>query len=144
MPWRARDVRPLLLRRWVGRPQLKRGPLGRDGNQMTRPALLFLSALAFAPVVLSAQQEKPHSHAPEAGFVPDSATAVRIAEAIWIPIYGQAQIENERPFTAALKDGVWTVTGSLHAAPGKMAKGGVALAEISQRDGRILRVSHGK
>jgi len=111
---------------------------------MTRPALLFLSALAFAPVVLSAQQEKPHSYVPEAGFVPDSATAIRIAEAIWIPIYGQAQIEKERPFTAALKDGVWTVTGSLHAAPGQMAKGGFALAEISQRDGRILRVSHGK
>ena len=29
MPWRARDVRPLLLRRRAGRPQLKRDPLGR-------------------------------------------------------------------------------------------------------------------
>ena len=28
VPWRARDVRPLLLRRRAGRPQLKRDPLG--------------------------------------------------------------------------------------------------------------------
>ena len=28
MPCRARGVRPLLLRRWAGRPQLKRDPLG--------------------------------------------------------------------------------------------------------------------
>ena len=28
MPWRARGVRPLHLRRWAGRPQLKREPLG--------------------------------------------------------------------------------------------------------------------
>ncbi|PYI82567.1 MAG: hypothetical protein DMF09_14115, partial [Verrucomicrobia bacterium] len=41
---------------------------------------------------------------------------------------------------AISRDGVWTVTGSL---PGRM-KGGVAIAEISKQDGRILLVSHAK
>ncbi len=100
---------------------------------MTRSTLLLLSVLASAPVLLTGQQEKSHSYAPERGFVPDSATAIRIAEAIWIPIYGQAQIENERPFTATLKDDVWTVTGSLKAAPGHVAKGGVALVRSGRR-----------
>jgi len=106
--------------------------------------VLFLSSLVFSPFLLGAQQERAHSYVPDSGFVPNAATAIRIAEAIWIPIYGEAQIEGERPFTATLKDGLWTVTGSLHAAPGLEAIGGVALAEIARRDGRILRVSHGR
>ena len=28
-----------------------------------------------------------HNYVPPDGYVPDSATAVRIAEAVWIPIY---------------------------------------------------------
>ena len=56
------------------------------------------------------------------------------------PIHGEAKIDGEKPFRASLKDGAWTVEGSLP--PG--AKGGVALAEISKEDGRILRAIHGK
>jgi len=123
-----------------GRPQLKREPLGRDEGQMTRRALFILFALTGGPFVLAAQQGAPHSYVPDSGFVPDPATAIRIAEAVWIPIYGQVQIERERPFRAVLKDGVWTVTGSLPA--GRV--GGVAVAQIGRRDGRILRVSHGQ
>ena len=63
-----------------------------------------------------------------------------IAEAIWIPIYGIKQIESEKPFSAELKDGVWTVTGSLPAG----WKGGVALIEIAKQDARVIRVSHEK
>ena len=111
---------------------------------MIRRALLLLSALAVLPVLVRAQGEKPHFYVPDSGFVPNAGTAIRIAEAVWIPIYGEVQIEKERPFTATLKNGVWTVTGSLHAAPGLVVKGGVALAEIARRDGRILRVSHGR
>ncbi len=74
------------------------------------------------------------------GFVPDEATAVRVAEAILIPIYGQTKIESERPFTAKLNGNVWTVTG--HLPPG--VDGGVAEVRIDKRDGRILRVTHAK
>ena len=74
------------------------------------------------------------------GFVPDSATAARIAEAVWIPIYGAEMIAAERPFHAVLENGVWTVGGSLP--PGRA--GGVAVAEIAKNDGRIIRISHGR
>ena len=111
---------------------------------MTRRALFLLSTLTLQPIVLTAQREQRHSYVPDSGFVPNAATAVRIAEAVWIPIYGEAQIEKERPFTATLKNGVWTVIGSLEAPPGLEVVGGVALAEIARRDGRILRVGHGR
>ncbi|PYK35505.1 MAG: hypothetical protein DME54_04580 [Verrucomicrobia bacterium] len=75
-----------------------------------------------------------------AGYAPDSATAIKIALAVWEPIYGAAVIAGEKPYHATLRDGVWTVTGSL---PGRM-KGGVAIAEIPKQDGRILLVSHTK
>lgn len=81
-----------------------------------------------------------HSVKPKAGFVPDATTAVRIAEAVCIPIYGQAVVENERPFSASLKGETWTVTGFLP----KGMDGGVAIVELRKADARILRVSHGK
>ena len=77
---------------------------------------------------------------PRGGYVPDAKTALRIAVAVWSPIYGEKPIEGEKPFRATLKNGVWTVTGSLP--PGFV--GGVATARIAQRDGRILGVIHTK
>ena len=79
-------------------------------------------------------------YVPPNGFVPDSSTAVRIAVAVWIPIYGASQIRSEQPYRATLKDGVWTVTSTL---PRQYNLGGVAMARISKRDGRILFVHHG-
>ena len=49
-------------------------------------------------------------------------------------------IAQKKPFHATLKDGIWMVEGSLP----KGWVGGVPEAEIAQKDGRILRVSHGK
>ena len=57
-----------------------------------------------------------------------------------LPIYGEAQIAAERPFSALSRDSTWLVRGFL--APGRL--GGVALVEILKRDGRILRVTHGE
>ena len=74
-------------------------------------------------------------------LVPDALTAGRIAEAVWIPIYGEARIAAEKPFAVVLKGEVWTVTGK--ALPAGTV-GGVAEADISKRDGRILRVIHGQ
>ncbi len=74
------------------------------------------------------------------GFVPDAVTAIAIAEAILSPIYGKATIESERPLTATLSKGIWTVTGTLC----EGCDGGVALIEISKANAKIIRVSHGK
>jgi len=89
----------------------------------------------------AAWSQSNQAYIPPNGFVPDATTASRIAEAVWIPIYGQAQIETEKPFKVTLNGDVWTVTGK-DLPPGTL--GGVAEAEISKRDGRILRVIHGQ
>jgi hypothetical protein len=89
------------------------------------------------------------SYQPKAGYVPDSPTAVRVAEAVLIPVYGEKQIASERPFTATLKDDVWTVGGTLRCPDGKggmttVCAGGVAVVRIAKSDGRILSMIHGK
>ena len=102
--------------------------------------------LAFATPAFAAEgssfydREGKHHFVPEAGFVPDEQTAIRIAEAVWTPIYGQQSIEEKRPFRVKLIKGVWYVEGSI---PEGM-RGGMPEAEIAQADGKILRVSHGK
>ena|SRR5437773_1852291 len=89
----------------------------------------------------AASESSESSYIPPKGFVPDAATASRIAEAVWIPIYGKKHIAAEKPFKVTLRGNVWTVTG--RDLPADSA-GGVAEADISKRDGRILRVIHGK
>lgn len=84
-------------------------------------------------------QNTPHRFVPPNGFVPDAQTAIKIAQAVWLPIYGE-RVLRENPFKATLQGDVWTVEGSLP----KGTLGGVAIAEISKTDARILRVSHGQ
>ncbi|MDD4969563.1 MAG: NTF2 fold immunity protein [Paludibacter sp.] len=76
---------------------------------------------------------------PKDGFVPDKITAIRIAIAVWLPIYGDA-IYKEKPFDAVLKNGIWIVEGSLP----KGFLGGVAVIKIQKKDGKVLSVFHGK
>jgi hypothetical protein len=88
-------------------------------------------------------------YTPKEGYVPDSATAVKIAEAVLIPVYGKKQIESERPFRAKLKDNVWKISGTLHCSDGKggittHCVGGVAVVEISKVDAHILSMTHYK
>ena len=80
------------------------------------------------------------SYVPSAGFVPNESTAVAIAVAVWKPIYGDKLIEGQRPIVATLRGGVWYVHGTL---PTDTA-GGTAEADISKKDGQVLRVSHGR
>jgi hypothetical protein len=77
---------------------------------------------------------------PEKGYAPDAQTAIKIAEAVLAPIYGEEHIQNERPFRASLKNGVWVVTGTLP----KNEKGGAAVASISKDTGGVLGVLHYK
>jgi hypothetical protein len=98
-----------------------------------------LTLLLFAPWVY-AQSTTEHNYKPAQGYVPDATTAIAIAIAVWEPIYGNEQISKQKPFKAALVNGIWTVQGSLP----KGSLGGVAVAEIAKDDGRVLRVSHGK
>ena len=108
-------------------------------NRMNIRTILHAVLLLIACNVTAADQKD--NYKPEAGYVPDEKTAIQIAVAIWVPIYGAEKIASEKPYHAKLNNGVWIVEGSL---PEGMLLGGVAIAEISKKDGRILRVSHGK
>jgi hypothetical protein len=84
--------------------------------------------------------------------VPDEATALKIAEPALIKTYGKRQIDDERPLTATLDKGIWTVAGSLccsdrnghRTCEQQMCVGGVAVLKLRQRDGKILSIIHYK
>jgi len=106
--------------------------------------LLFVVAPLMLGATLTGEsmQEQPHAYVPPDGFVPDAVTAVKIAEAVLIPVYGADQIHSEMPLTARLENGVWMIEGKGPSTPG--AHGGVAIVEISKKDATVLRMSHGK
>src|ERR1700741_4085353 len=102
--------------------------------------VLFLAA------TLSAQSSPP----PTSVRVPDEATALKIAEPALIKTYGKRQMDNERPLTATLDRGNWTVGGTLcctdrsghRTCEEGMCLGGVAVLKLRQRDGKILSINH--
>src|SRR5271165_6388240 len=116
------------------------GFLDREGHMKS---WVFLLCAVLAVSALG------QGYKPKSGYVPDSRTAVKIAEAVLIPIYGEKQIQSERPFTAKLKDDVWIVTGTLYCPDGKggtttSCDGGVAEVHISKSDARVLHMMHGQ
>jgi len=70
------------------------------------------------------------------GWVPDDLTAMRIAEAVWLPVYGYETVNAQKPFTADLESDVWTVKGS----PPANDAAGALTALISKTDGRIIEL----
>lgn len=79
-------------------------------------------------------------------YVPDEETAKKIAEAIWIPIFGEAHIIPQRPYKVKLVDDVWIVEG-LIPEPYRYdpdVRGGGAYIEIQKSDCKILKVKHGR
>lgn len=92
-------------------------------------------------MVVSGYRESSHQlYTRKEGFVPDEATAIKIAEAIWLPIYGK-QVLERKPYKAELDSTKtkWIVVGTLH-----KKKGGEPCIVISKSDCKILLVSHGK
>ncbi|HYF02873.1 MAG TPA: YbbC/YhhH family protein [Patescibacteria group bacterium] len=103
-------------------------------KKLLLPSVLSLSLL------LVSFAKTGHNYVPKDGFILNSETAIKIAEAVWMPIYGE-KIYNKKPFIARLnKVGIWVVEGSL----AKGMLGGVPYIEIQKSDARILKVSHGK
>lgn len=73
------------------------------------------------------------------GLVPDSVTAVKIAEIIWVNIYGNSVLET-KPYKATLrKDSIWVVEGTLN-----NKDGGIPYIEIQKDSCKILKVIHTK
>jgi hypothetical protein len=97
--------------------------------------------LLFALVTVFAVAANDEGEKPKNGFVPDADTAIKIAVAVWEPIYGQKKIAGEKPYRAKLlTNTVWRVEGSLP----EGWSGGVATAFIAKDDARVLNVYHTK
>ena len=108
---------------------------------MKKKIFVLVFMLLVLPLFVNA---KTVSYRPKDGFVPDAQTAVKIAEAVWLPIYGENAVLAGRPFETKLnEDGTWTVGCVLHV----NASGGVSrpvlCAAISKENGSILNVSYG-
>jgi hypothetical protein len=112
------------------------------------PTIKIIIFVGISIVFLSFMQE---GFTPKEGFVPNDSTAIRIAEAVWLPIYGK-KIYEETPFKAKLIDNkIWIVEGTLPGTKNQkkdgkvhISVGGVVHAEIQKSDGKILKVIHGQ
>ena len=87
---------------------------------------------------------RAENYKPAAGYVPDANTAIRIAQAVWEPIYGEREIQSERPFHAEQQGNAWYVYGTVPQPkrPGWVRPGGSAVAVIDRRTGSFLRINH--
>lgn len=68
---------------------------------MKKTIILSLMMVLFSVSFLSAAEK--YSYKPENGYVPDQVTAVKIAEAVLIPIYSEKTTADEKPLKAELK-----------------------------------------
>ncbi len=106
----------------------------------TRFFLLTIALACASPAPVSLGQNIPELFERKGGLIPDKQTAVRIAEAILFPIYGEKQIRSQRPYKVKQRDGKWIIDG---ASPPTGFTGGSFHIVILQRDGRVVEIGHG-
>lgn len=111
---------------------------------MTFKILAIIIGLAF---IQDASQKKVM-------LVPNEETAVKIAEAIWLPIYGE-DIYDSKPYQViSVNDSIWHVFGTLPAPKIKASQngdtlitaytGGVPHIKMSKFNACIIEVFHTK
>jgi ATP-dependent Clp protease ATP-binding subunit ClpA len=123
---------------YVGVEHILLGILREDKTQaaqILRASGLETSKLRQKISPNSSQQRVTTFALPKAGCVPDAETAVRIAEAVWTPLYGSETVGKQQPIRAELIDDVWTVRGS----PADPAQRSL-VAKIGRSDGRVLQL----
>ena len=94
--------------------------------------------------------DSKESFTPDSGFVPNKETAVKIAKAIWYPIYGEEDKNNEfKNYAVALiGDTAWFVTREFKSSVKEennvvtVSLGGGPYILIRKKDGKILKVTH--
>jgi hypothetical protein len=92
-------------------------------------ATLCLSSASLA-------QDAPKVFECNDGVVADKETAIRIAEAILCPLYGEDAIRGQRPYQVTLKDGQWTVNGT------ERPRFGCFHIVILQSDARVVKIGY--
>jgi hypothetical protein len=99
--------------------------------------LMLLASILFLNFS-EAQEKKGKKHR---DYIPNEEVAKKIAEAIWLPIYGD-EINKYKPFKVFLKDStIWVVKGNF---PEEYKYGGVPYIYIQKYDCKILKVYHTK
>ena len=73
-------------------------------------------------------------------LIKNSESAISIAETILVNAYGKALINSEKPFECYLVDGYWYLRGTLP----KSYTGDVFEMIMSAKDGRVIKIMHGK
>ena len=73
-------------------------------------------------------------------IIPDSASAINIAETILFKIYGKDDIKRQRPYEIYLIDNYWIILGTLP----EESFGGTFLIIMDSRDSKVIKVTHGK
>src|SRR5947209_1132683 len=106
----------------------KEGP----NDQLVRAFTVFLMLLS------TSQGGTGKSLLPAQGIIPDEVTAVKVAEAVFTPIFGAEEVAKYSPYHARLTEGLWTVYGTLK--PGSRA--GTPQMTIQKNDGKIIEVWH--
>ena len=101
---------------------------------MTLRLLAACAVFMVLPSAYSSGQKSENTSLPSRGVVPNEITAVKIGEAVFLPIYGEEEVAKYRPYEATLKDGVWTVFGTLK--PNR--RGGTPTITIQKSDGKVL------
>jgi len=102
------------------------------------PFVISIIILGMIIIIIFAHNQKVIR---KGGVVPDEETEIKIAETIWLPIYGE-KIYDKMPFIAEYneKNDCWFVSGTLPA----NRTGGVPEIKIRKSDCKIIYISHGK
>jgi hypothetical protein len=95
---------------------------------------LISSVFLFVSITVAQSQ----TTLPQAGVIPNEETAIAVAESIFRPVFGEEQLKKFQPYHAELKDGVWTIYGTLK----RGSRGGTPQLRINKKDGRVLEIWH--
>ena len=72
--------------------------------------------------------------------IPDSKSAVNIAEKILFEVYGKDNIKEQRPYNIVLQNGYWILNGTRQ----KPMIGGEFLMIMNSKNGKIIELIHGE
>lgn len=72
--------------------------------------------------------------------IPDSQTAVNVAENILFKTYGKENIIKQRPYDLNFIDGYYIINGTFQ----EPTIGGTFLIILNSKDGKIIKLTHGK
>ncbi len=99
---------------------------------------VFRTLILFFMFVSCSYGTTDKSALPSQGVIPNEDTAVKVAEALFIPIFGADEVAKYSPYHARFKDGLWTVYGTLKSG----SRGGTPQMTIQKKDGKVIEVWH--